>query len=81
MSKIKSMHPGEYIKDLLEAKSISIREFALDIDITEETISSIINGTSDIDEIVASKLASYFDSSVNFWINLQKQYNEYKNID
>ena len=81
MSKIKSMHPGVYIKDLLEVKSISISEFALDIDIPEEKITSIINGTSDIGDLLASKLASYFDSSVNFWINLQKQYNEYKNID
>lgn len=78
MANIKSFHPGVYIQDALESMNMTAREFSLRTGISTRTLSPIINGKADITFEVALKLALYFDSSVDVWMNLQNQYNIYK---
>lgn len=77
MMNIKRFHPGVYIKDTLEVLEMTSKEFSARTGISERTLSAIINGKGDITFDVAYKLASFFDDSVNFWTNLQNDYNMY----
>lgn len=78
MANIKRFHPGIYIKDSLESMNMTSKEFAIRTGISERTLSSIINGNGNITFNVAYKLSIYFDNSINYWTNLQNQYDLYK---
>jgi len=77
MANIRRFHPGMYIKEILEAMEMTAREFSARTGINERTLSTIINGNEDITFDIAYKLSLYFDNSVNYWTNLQNQYNLY----
>lgn len=77
MTNIRRFHPGVYIKESLEAMEMTAREFSARTGISERTISAIINGNGDITFDIAYKLSLYFDNSINYWTNLQNQYNVY----
>ena len=78
MKNIKSFHPGLYLKESLQAMEMTAKEFSFRTGISERILSAIINEKCDITFDVAFKLAKYFDCSINFWTNLQNQYNLYK---
>ena len=77
MANIRRLHPGIYIKESLEAMEMTSKEFSARTGISERTISAIINGVGDITFDVAHKLSLYFGNSINYWSNLQNQYNIY----
>ncbi len=77
MANIKKIHPGIYIKESLEVIEMTAKEFSIRTGISERTLSPIINGKGDITFDVAFKLALFFDNSIDFWTNLQNQYNLY----
>lgn len=84
MTNIRRIHPGVYIKNSLEVMEMTAKELAYRTGISERTLSSIINGKGDITFDVAYKLSLYFDNSINYWTNLQNQYNIFlreKNIE
>ncbi len=72
-------HPGVYIKDAIEELGLSQSEFASRTGLSIKNVSTIINGESGITFDVALKLAAFFDNEVQGWINLQTQYDYYKN--
>lgn len=74
MSNIKRFHPGIYIKDSLEVMGMTSKEFSMRTGISERTLSAIMNEKGKVTFDVAYKLSVYFDSSINYWINLQNQY-------
>lgn len=76
MTSIRRFHPGVYIKESLEAMVMTARKFSARTGISERTI-AIINGNDDITFDIAYKLSLYFDNSINYWTNLQNQYNVY----
>ncbi len=77
MSNIRRLHPGVYIKDELEVIEMTSRELSARTGISERTLSAIINGKGSITFDVAYKLSVFFDNSVNFWTNLQTEYDMY----
>ena len=70
-------HPGVVLLDNIEALGMTQNEFALRTGILPKTINTIINGTSSITFEVAYKLANFFGTSIDLWINLQTSYNKY----
>lgn len=77
MANIKSFHPGVYIKDALDAMEMTSKEFSVRTGISERVLSPIINGKGSITFEVAYKLSLFFDNSINYWTNLQNQYELY----
>lgn len=77
MNRIRRFHPGVYIKDSLEAMEMTSRELSIRTGISERTLSAVINGNGDITFDIAYKLSLYFDNSINYWMNLQTQYDLY----
>ena len=72
-------HPGIIIKDdYLKPLSITITKLALTLKVSRKTLSKIINGDSAITPDIALRLSCAFDTSPNFWINLQRNYDLWK---
>lgn len=73
----KISHPGKYLKESIEALNMTQNEFAIKVGMTTKEISVLINEKSNITYELAEKLASFFDNSIDFWINLQNKYDSY----
>ena len=69
-----SIHPGEYIRLILEDNDVSIESFAEKSRISLTDVKNLINGKQDITPEIAHKLEVYFYNLASFWLNLQKNY-------
>ena len=69
-----NVYPGLIIKKDLECMNMSAKEFAFRTGISERTLSAIMNDKGAITFDVAYKLSQYFDSSIEFWLRLQSNY-------
>jgi len=67
-------HPGETLKEMLEDRGWTQREFAKKIGRPEQLISNIINGKSGITAETAVDFAEAFEMSPEFWIDLDARY-------
>jgi addiction module HigA family antidote len=77
--KRRATHPGEILKeDFLIPLSISQVELAQRLGTTFRTINEIINEKRGITPEMALKLARFFGTSEELWLNLQNQYDLYK---
>ncbi|NQU83887.1 MAG: HigA family addiction module antidote protein [Parcubacteria group bacterium] len=72
------VHPGEFLEDELEENSISQIELAKRTGISKKIINDIVNGKNPITPNTAYKLSRVFGKSDDYWMNLQKTYNEDK---
>ncbi|MBN1931023.1 MAG: HigA family addiction module antidote protein [Desulfobacterales bacterium] len=68
-------HPGNIIKeDYLLPLSITIKDMADSLGVSRKTLSKIINERGAITPDMALRLSRAFDTTPNFWLNLQKNY-------
>lgn len=65
------IHPGEHLAEELREMNISAAELARRLDVPTNRITQIINGTRDITADTALRLARFFGTSAQFWMNLQ----------
>jgi addiction module HigA family antidote len=69
-----SVHPGRILKRELAARGLSANKLALALRVPSGRITSILNGKRAISPDTALRLARYFGSSAQFWMNLQTRY-------
>lgn len=67
-------HPGEFLKDELEARGLSAHALSLALRLPASRISQIIRGRRGISPETALRLARYFGGSAALWIRLQASY-------
>lgn len=67
-------HPGEMLAEELEKLGISPTELSRQIRVPANRISQIINGKRAITGDTALRLAHWFGTSPQFWMNLQALY-------
>lgn len=68
------IHPGEILADELEELGVSPTELSRQIRVPANRISQIINGKRSITGDTALRLAHWFGTSPQFWMNLQALY-------
>ena len=68
--------PGETIKELLEDRGISQKEFAVRMDTSEKHISRLVNGDVQLTTDMAIKLETVLGVPAKFWCNLEAIYRE-----
>jgi antitoxin HigA-1 len=68
------IHPGEHLMEELEALGMSAAELARKIDVPTNRITQILNGERSITGDTALRLAHFFGTSPEFWMNLQSLY-------
>jgi antitoxin HigA-1 len=69
-----AIHPGEHLAEELKALDMSAAELARQLDVPTNRVTQILNGTRAITGDTALRLAHFFGSSAEFWLNLQSLY-------
>ena len=67
-------HPGQFIRDELEARGWAQRDLAFVIGVKEQAINPIISGKRGISVCMARSLSKAFGISPDYFLNLQKAY-------
>ena len=68
------VHPGELLGDELTEIGVSLNELGRALRVPMNRISAIVNGKRAITVDMALRLARYFGTSSQYWLNLQIAY-------
>ena len=71
---IMAIHPGEHLAEELKALDMNAAELARKIAVPTNRVTQILNGTRSITGDTALRLAHFFGTSPQFWLNLQTLY-------
>jgi addiction module HigA family antidote len=75
-------HPGEILRaDYLEPLGLSVTEAAAALGVTRKTLSAVLNERAGISPAMAHRLAKAFNTTPQFWVNLQAQYDLWQTRD
>ena len=75
MSQLLPVHPGEVLfEDFLKPTNMSAKELAASLKVSDREIAAIINGERGIEANIALRLARFFGTSEEVWMNLQSRY-------
>jgi addiction module HigA family antidote len=72
--KLPLLHPGEYLKSVLEDAGLSANSVALALYVPANRLTEILNGRRAITADTAKRLGRYFGTSDQMWTNLQAKY-------
>jgi antitoxin HigA-1 len=69
-----AIHPGEHLAEELKELAMSAAELARRLNVPTNRITGILNGRRAITGDTALRLAHFFGTSAEFWLNLQSLY-------
>jgi len=69
-----AIHPGEHLAEELKELNMSAAELARKLAVPTNRITGILNGRRAITGDTALRLAHFFGTSAEFWLNLQSLY-------
>jgi addiction module HigA family antidote len=73
--KLEPIHPGEILREeFLKPTGITMSQLALALRVPSNRISQICSGNRAISAETALRLARYWETTPQFWLNLQKDY-------
>jgi antitoxin HigA-1 len=68
------IHPGEHLAEELKALNMSAAELGRQLKVPTNRITEILNGQRAITGDTALRLAHFFGTTAQFWLNLQSLY-------
>lgn len=71
-----AIHPGEILKDELDALGMSARKFAGHIGVPPNSVTGILNGDRGVSAAMALRLGKAFATGPHYWMALQDNYDE-----
>ena len=71
---MRPVHPGEILRDELEALEMSAKALAAALDVPGNRITAILNGQRGVSADTALRLSRYLGTTAEFWLNLQKTF-------
>jgi antitoxin HigA-1 len=71
---LEPIHPGEHLAEELRELDMSAAELARRLDVPTNRVTQILNGRRAITGDTALRLAHFFGTSPEFWLNLQSLY-------
>src|SRR5215468_11022954 len=71
---IPAIHPGEHLAEELNELGMSAAELARRLDVPTNRVTEILNGRRAITGDTALRLAHFFGTTAEFWLNLQSLY-------
>ncbi len=69
---MRSVHPGEILRDELDALDMLANALSKALDVPVNRITAILNGQQRVTANTALRLARYFRTTPQVWLNLQK---------
>ena len=74
-NRLPAVHPGEILsEDLMEPLGLNTTDLSNALKMPPARLREIVNGRRSIDTNAALRLARYFGSTPEFWLNLQAAY-------
>lgn len=67
-------HPGEHLREEIEARSLSVAEAADGLGITRQALYNVLNGKSAITPEMAVRLEQGIGGTAERWLGLQMEY-------
>lgn len=71
---ILAIHPGEHLAEELKELGMSAAELARQLGVPTNRVTEILNGRRAITGDTALRLAHFFGTTAEFWLNLQSLY-------
>ena len=71
-----AFHPSYYVKEIFEETGLSQKDFAERLDTTPKNFSVFLKGRQRLSIDLANKLSRMLGTSVEYWLNLQRSYDE-----
>ncbi len=71
---VMAIHPGEHLAEELKEFGMSAAELARRLDVPTNRITEILHGRRAITGDTALRLAHFFGTNPEFWLNLQSLY-------
>jgi len=71
---VTAIHPGKHLAEELKELGMSAAELARKLDVPASRMTGILNGQRAITGDTALRLAHFFGTSAEFWLNLQSLY-------
>ncbi|MEK8088670.1 HigA family addiction module antitoxin [Thermithiobacillus plumbiphilus] len=71
---MRPIHPGEILREEMDLLGLSARALAQALDVAPNRITGILNGARALTADTALRLARYFGTTPEFWLNLQTAY-------
>ena len=68
------IHPGEVLQEILSEAGLTVNALALALRVPANRIGGIVKGERGITADTALRLARYFRTSAQMWMNLQAKY-------
>lgn len=73
--KLKPVHPGEHLReDFLKPYGLSVNRVAMDLHVPVTRMADIVAERRGITSDTALRLARYFKTTPEFWMNMQMRY-------
>ena len=69
-----AIHPGEHLAEELKELGMSAAELARQLDVPTNRVTEILNGKRTVTGDTALRLAHFFGTTAEFWLNLQSLY-------
>lgn len=71
---MRPIHPGEILREEMEELHLSARQLAAGLNVPANRVTGILNEQRAITADTALRLACYFGTTPEFWMNLQAAY-------
>jgi addiction module HigA family antidote len=71
---VSAIHPGQHLVEELRELGMSAAELARQLEVPTNRITEILNGRRSITGDTALRLAHFFGTTAEFWLNLQSLY-------
>jgi addiction module HigA family antidote len=71
---VTAIHPGEHLAEELDELGMSAAELARRLNVPTNRITEILNGRRAVTGDTALRLAHFFGTTAEFWLNLQSLY-------
>jgi addiction module HigA family antidote len=71
---IAPVHPGVYLRELLDELSLSQYRLARELGVPAMRINHLVKGRRPLTAELALRLGRYFGQSPRYWMNLQSRY-------
>lgn len=71
---MRPIHPGEVLRGEMEELGLSARRLAVALNVPANRITGILNEQRAVTADTALRLARYFGTAPEFWLNLQSAY-------
>ncbi|MBL3591181.1 MAG: HigA family addiction module antidote protein [gamma proteobacterium endosymbiont of Lamellibrachia anaximandri] len=71
---MRPVHPGEVLRDEIDALDMSAKALAQQLDVPPNRITAILHGQRGVTADTALRLSRYLGTTPEFWLNLQKTF-------